>query len=240
MQRGSEGLPNAKRFARAVVAFGLAILVAGGALRVEAKESGDKEKDGKRDKAVAVDRDEDASSSTDKGDGQKDSTDEKSKASKPVVSEGEVTIDGAKLTYTATAGKLPLTNDAGEEKAHVFYVAYAKKGGDASRPITFCFNGGPGSSSVWLHLGMLGPKRVKLDSDAGRIQPPAQIIENSYSLLDKTDLVFIDPVSTGYSRPAKGEAKSQFHGFDEDVRSVAQFIHDYATQNGRWGSPKFL
>ncbi|WP_428306803.1 S10 family peptidase [Lacipirellula sp.] len=108
------------------------------------------------------------------------------------------------------------------------------------RPITFAFNGGPGSSSVWLHLGMLGPQRVKLDSDAGTLPPPHELIPNKYSLLDVTDLVFIDPVSTGFSRPAKGEDKKQFHGYDEDIRSIGQFIHDFTTKYGRWGSPKFL
>jgi carboxypeptidase C (cathepsin A) len=108
------------------------------------------------------------------------------------------------------------------------------------RPITFAFNGGPGSSSVWLHLGMLGPQRVKLDSDAGTLPPPHELIPNEYSLLDVTDIVFIDPVSTGFSRPAKGEDKRQFHGYDEDLRSVGQFIHDYTSKNNRWGSPKFL
>lgn len=108
------------------------------------------------------------------------------------------------------------------------------------RPITFAFNGGPGSSSVWLHLGMLGPQRVKLHSDAGTLRPPHELIPNEFSLLDVTDIVFIDPVSTGFSRPAKGEDKKQFHGYDEDLRSVGQFIHDFTTKYGRWGSPKFL
>ena len=134
-----------------------------------------------------------------------------------------------------------MKNDAGDDKADIFFVAYTKDDAEATdRPITFCFNGGPGSSSVWLHLGMLGPQRVKLPDDASRLQPPAKLEANPHSLLDKTDLVFIDPVSTGYSRPAKGEKKSQFHGYDEDVRSVGQFIHDYTTKYGRWGSPKFL
>jgi carboxypeptidase C (cathepsin A) len=108
------------------------------------------------------------------------------------------------------------------------------------RPITFCFNGGPGSSSVWLHLGMLGPVRVKLDSNAGTLPPPHELIPNPYSLLDKTDLVFIDPVSTGFSRPAEGEDKRQFHGYEQDIRSVGQFIHDYTTKYARWASPRFL
>ena len=125
--------------------------------------------------------------------------------------------------------------DADDEKSDDAASATPNK-----RPITFAFNGGPGSSSVWLHLGMLGPQRVKLDSDAGTLPPPHDLIPNEYSLLDVTDIVFIDPVSTGFSRPAKGEDKKQFHGYDEDVRSVGQFIHDYTTKYGRWGSPKFL
>lgn len=151
------------------------------------------------------------------------------------------TIAGQEIAFTATAGKLRMKNDAGEDKADVFFVAYTKDDAETDkRPVTFCFNGGPGSSSVWLHLGMLGPKRVKLSDDAQPAKPPHQLIDNPHSLLDTTDLVFIDPVSTGYSRPAEGEKKSQFHGYDEDVRSVGQFIHDYTTKYGRWGSPKFL
>jgi carboxypeptidase C (cathepsin A) len=108
------------------------------------------------------------------------------------------------------------------------------------RPITFCFNGGPGSSSVWLHLGMLGPTKVKLDSNAGTLPPPHELEPNAYSMLDKTDLVFIDPVSTGFSRPAEGEDRRQFHGYENDIRSVGQFIHDYVTKYARWASPKFV
>ena len=133
----------------------------------------------------------------------------------------------------------------GEEAENDDKSSDEKSAGDApatpnKRPLTFAFNGGPGSSSVWLHLGMLGPQRVKLDSDAGTLPPPHELIPNEYSLLDVTDIVFIDPVSTGFSRPAKGEDKRQFHGYDEDVRSIGQFIHDYTTKNNRWGSPKFL
>ncbi|QDS92247.1 Serine carboxypeptidase [Roseimaritima multifibrata] len=166
---------------------------------------------------------------------------EKEAVAEPSVTQGTATIGGKKIDYTATAGKMLMKDDAGEAKAEVFFVAYTVEAADgAKRPITFCFNGGPGSSSVWLHLGMLGPRRVKLNDDAKPIRPPHELIENPYSLLDKTDLVFIDPVSTGFSRPAKGQNKNQFHGFDEDVRSVGQFIHDFTTKYGRWGSPKFL
>src|SRR5690606_2472128 len=93
---------------------------------------------------------------------------------------------------------------------------------------------------VWLHLGMLGPQRIKIPDDASPLPPPYELTANPHSLLDLTDLVFIDPVSTGFSRPAKGESKDQFHGFQEDVRSVGQFIHNYVTKYGRWRSPKFV
>ena len=157
------------------------------------------------------------------------------------VTQHTATIDGNEIAYTATAGKLLMKNDAGDDKANIFFVAYTKDSADQSkRPVTFCFNGGPGSSSVWLHLGMLGPQRVKMSDDPKPLRPPHQLIENPFSLLDTTDLIFIDPVGTGFSRPAKGEKKQQFHGYDEDLRSVGQFIHDYTTKYGRWGSPKFL
>ena len=170
----------------------------------------------------------------------KDKEDGESEA-KPSVTKHTVMIAGEEIAYTATAGKMLMKDDAGKAKANVFYVAYTVEGAEAkNRPVTFCFNGGPGSSSVWLHLGMLGPQRIKFRDDAQRLRPPHQMITNPYSLLDTTDLVFIDPVSTGYSRPAKGEKKQQFHGYDEDIASVGQFIHDYTTRLGRWGSPKFL
>jgi carboxypeptidase C (cathepsin A) len=158
------------------------------------------------------------------------------------VTQHTATINGKEIKYTATAGKLVMKDDEGKPKALVFFIAYTKNGVDdlSQRPITFAFNGGPGSSSVWLHLGMLGPQRVKVADDASQSPPPYALEANPYSLLDLTDLVFIDPVSTGFSRPAKGENGDQFHGFEEDLRSVSQFIHDYVTKYGRWRSPKFL
>src|SRR5215213_4118724 len=174
----------------------------------------------------------------------KEKPDEKKDELKDMVSvtKHSAKIHGKEINYTATAGKLVMKDDDGKPKALVFFIAYTKNGVDdlSQRPVTFAFNGGPGSSSVWLHLGMLGPVRVKLDADAKTLPPPHELIPNQYSMLDKTDLVFIDPVSTGFSRPAKGEDKRQFHGYDEDIRSVGQFIHDYATKYGRWKSPKFL
>jgi carboxypeptidase C (cathepsin A) len=171
-----------------------------------------------------------------------ESKDKEDKEEPFVVTEHETEIDGEEIEYTATAGRMLMKSDDGEEKAHLFFVAYTRKGKDdaAERPITFCFNGGPGSSSVWLHLGMLGPKRVKVRDDARPQPPPFKLIPNEYSLLDVTDLVFIDPVSTGYSRPAEGEQKGQFHGYEEDRQSVGQFIHDYVSRYERWASPKFL
>ena len=112
---------------------------------------------------------------------------------------------------------------------------------DASqRPITFSFNGGPGSSSVWLHLGLLGPRRVQMGDAGALLAPPYKLVDNDVSLLDISDLVFIDPVSTGYSRAVPGEAPKQFHGVTEDVESVADFIRLWTTRNKRWSSPKFL
>jgi carboxypeptidase C (cathepsin A) len=228
----------------------------------ESKVPGEEASDRADDQNKAADKKgaKDAKKSDD-GAGKKDG-DKKTDVPGPVVTCGKVAIDGKEIEYTATAGKMIMKTDEGDPKAHVFFIAYTKgtkaedKNDDekddddaaadnndaerAKRPVTFVFNGGPGSSSVWLHLGMLGPVRVKLDSDAKTLPPPHELIPNQFSLLDKTDLVFIDPVSTGFSRPVKGEDKRQFHGYDEDLRSVGQFIHDYTTRYGRWQSPKFL
>lgn len=198
----------------------------------------------------------DNSTATEKSEDKKEKSDEKKskekkskkKKSKLSITEGNVTIAGKEIAYTATAGKITQKSDSGDDKADIFYVAYTvggvnKKGKpkvDSNRPITFCFNGGPGSCSVWLHLGMLGPRRISLPDDASFAAPPFGLIDNQYSLLDETDLVFIDPVGTGYSRPSEGEEKSDFHGLEEDLSSISQFIHDYTTQNKRWSSPKYV
>jgi carboxypeptidase C (cathepsin A) len=160
----------------------------------------------------------------------------------PAVTEGAVTIDGKKVAYTATAGTLPVKEEDGKVKARMFYVAYTKKDvtDPGKRPVTFCFNGGPGSSSVWLHMGAFGPRRVLLSPEGKPLSPPAKLVPNEYSLLDLTDLVFIDPVSTGFSRAAEPKDAKQFHGVQEDVRSVGEFIRLYATRNDRWKSPKYL
>ncbi|MFZ9976515.1 MAG: S10 family peptidase [Candidatus Kapaibacteriota bacterium] len=159
----------------------------------------------------------------------------------PIITKGTVTIKGKSIPYTATTGFMNITDDNGAVKATMFYVAYVRSDMPSEkRPITYAFNGGPGSSSVWLHMGALGPKRVVLTDKGDMPKPPGNMVDNEYSWLEFTDLVFIDPVGTGYSRPAKDEKKEQFHGLDEDVTSVGTFIRLYTTQNKRWLSPKFL
>ncbi|HEX3531279.1 MAG TPA: peptidase S10 [Thermoanaerobaculia bacterium] len=153
-----------------------------------------------------------------------------------------LTLDGQTIAYTANAGTLILKDEDGTQKASVFYVAYTKDGikDPATRPVTFCFNGGPGSASLWVHLGAFGPKRVERDADGMGLKPPGRLIDNDQSILDLTDLVFIDPVSTGYSRPAPGQDAKQFHGVRQDIESVAQFIRLWVTRNERWASPKLV
>ncbi|MCB0144212.1 MAG: hypothetical protein KDE50_30270, partial [Caldilineaceae bacterium] len=153
-----------------------------------------------------------------------------------------VSIGGQQIDYTATTGTIVLKDEEDKAKASLFFTAYTRNGvaDVGQRPITFAFNGGPGSSSVWLHMGVLGPKRVLMDDEGNAPPPPYQLVDNEYSILDKTDLVFIDPVSTGYSRPAPGEEAKQFHGLDKDIESVGAFIRLYTTRYKRWASPKFL
>ena len=153
-----------------------------------------------------------------------------------------VTVAGTEIPYAVTAGRMVMKDEAGKAKAAVFFVAYTRTDvGDISqRPLTISFNGGPGSSSVWLHLGLLGPRRV-LSGDAGSpLPPPYRLVNNEYSLLDMTDIVFVDPVSTGFSRPAPGEDARQFHGLEQDIESVGEFIRLYMTRYKRWASPKYL
>ena len=168
--------------------------------------------------------------------------DKKEPEEKVVQSKHVIKIGGQEVKYTATAGTIVLKTEEGTAKASVFYVAYTKDdvADLTKRPVTFTFNGGPGSASIWLHLGAFGPRRVEMGDAGSLLGPPYKLADNEYSLLDVTDLVFIDPVSTGYSRPAPGEPPNQFHGIEEDVQSVGEFIRMYATRNKRWTSPKFL
>jgi len=177
---------------------------------------------------------------------QKDKKDKKDKpappAEKTVKSKHTVVIDGQEIAYTATAGTLILKDEEDKPKASLFYVAYTRDGVEdmARRPLTFSFNGGPGSSSVWLHMGVVGPRRVLMSPEGDMLPPPYTLVNNEYSLLDVTDLVFIDPVSTGFSRPVVGEKAKPFHDFKKDVESVGDFIRLYTTRYQRWASPKFL
>jgi len=161
---------------------------------------------------------------------------------KIVQTKHSLKIGGQEIKYTATAGTILLKLEDGTPKASIFYVAYTKDdvSDPSQRPLTFCFNGGPGSSSVWLHLGLFGPRRVQMGDAGSLLPPPYKMVDNEVSLLDVSDLVFIDPVSTGFSRAVPGEAPTQFHGVEEDVKSVADFIRLYATRNKRWSSAKFL
>jgi carboxypeptidase C (cathepsin A) len=158
------------------------------------------------------------------------------------ITKHSIQINGKELAYTATAGTLILNKDDTKPWASIFYVAYTLDGvqNPAKRPITFAFNGGPGSSSVWLHLGALGPKRIAMGPDGEQPKPPYQLVDNDDTALQFTDLVFIDPVTTGFSRAAPGEKDAQFHGFDGDLESVAEFIRLYSVRAERWASPKFL
>lgn len=150
-------------------------------------------------------------------------------------------VGGKKLDYTTVTGYLDLKGDTGKVLAKMFFTYYFKNGEDpARRPICYTFNGGPGSSSVWLHLGGLAPRRVMLLDDGTAPPPPYQVINNEYTWLDRTDLVFIDPVATGYSRPAAGQSAKQFHGFVEDVQSMGAFIRSFTSKFERWASPKYL
>ncbi len=161
------------------------------------------------------------------------------------ITQHSIDLNGKELNYTVTTGTIILKEEdieSGEkQKASIFYIAYTKDNElSPERPITFSFNGGPGSSSVWLHLGLAGPKRVLMGQDGEPIGPPYQLIDNEFTLLKETDLVFIDPVSTGYSRTVPKEKPEQFHDVKKDIESVGEFIRIYATRNKRWASPKFL
>jgi carboxypeptidase C (cathepsin A) len=167
-----------------------------------------------------------------------------------VTSRHTITVAGRELAYTATAGRVVLRTEAQTDdkfdghqpKAEVFLTSYVLDGLDdpRSRPVTFAFNGGPGSSSVWLHLGLLGPRRVLMGDAGDLLPPPYGLADNPETLLAHSDLVFIDPVSTGYSRPTKGEKAKDFHGYTGDIESVGEVIRLWTSRNGRWMSPKYL
>ena len=170
------------------------------------------------------------------------STKSKDEEQDVAVTQHTLQLPSGPLAYTVRAGRMTLETEAGKAKAELFFVAYTKDGVEdvSKRPVTFSFNGGPGSSSVWLHLGALGPKRVKMSPEGWAPPPPYELVDNPHTWLDTTDLVFIDPVTTGYSRAAEGEDAAQFHGVTPDVEWVGEFIRLYTTRYERWSSPKFL
>jgi carboxypeptidase C (cathepsin A) len=158
------------------------------------------------------------------------------------VTQHKITIGGVSMPYTATAGTLIIRNTKDLPYASIGYTAYIRSdiSDPSHRPITFAYNGGPGSCSIWLHMGALGPRRIVTNDTAYIPPPPFNIIDNAYSLLDKTDLVMIDPVGTGFSH-AVGESKDKdFWSVDSDIESIAWFIRQYITENSRWNSPKYI
>jgi len=152
-----------------------------------------------------------------------------------------VTIGGQTIPYTATAGTLTIRDDAGKPIGSMFYVAYvADHANTTRRPVTFLYNGGPGSSSMWLHMGSLAPMRIHTDSPAATHNAPFEFEPNESSLLDKSDLVFIDAMGTGYSRPLGDTKIEKFWGVDPDLDAFTRAIKRYLTVGNRWASPKFL
>lgn len=153
-----------------------------------------------------------------------------------------VVIGGQSVNYTVTTGTMPIRDIKEEQDAFIFYIAYTRDGVTdmRKRPLMFSFNGGPGSSSVWMHMAFLGPRKVLYDDEGFQVQPPYEVVDNEYSILDVTDLVFIDPVATGFSRMLPKKPMHKYHGVLEDIQSVAEFIRLYVTRNARWGSPKFV
>ena len=158
------------------------------------------------------------------------------------VTEHEISLGGKVIRYTATAGNLLISGEDEQPNASVFYVAYTQSGLTdlRSRPITFLYNGGPGSASMWLHMGSVGPVRVVTSSPQATGSGPYQTVSNEYSLLDKSDLVFVDAVGAGFSRPVGKGVIKDFAGTDQDVRAFEKFIYQYVNSNHRWNSPKFL
>jgi len=158
-----------------------------------------------------------------------------------VTTEHTVTIKGKRVPYRATAGTLPVYDTEGQPVASVFYVYYERSDiqDKTRRPLTISFNGGPGSSSAWMHLGYTGPKRVRIDDEGNPVQPYG-IRDNPESILDVTDIVYVDPVNVGFSRPLDGVDRKQFFGVNQDIDYLGRWIELFVTRQGRWTSPKFL
>jgi len=156
------------------------------------------------------------------------------------VTQHSLWLAGVDVPYTAKTGLLPLRDGQGKAPASIFYVAYTREPHDTKRPITFVFNGGPGAASAYLHLGAIGPKAVEVNAKGELLGPPSRLVANDSSWLDFTDLVFVDPVGTGYSRVSDGKKEDDFFGVEKDTESLADFIRLYLTDAGRMSSPVFL
>ena len=162
-------------------------------------------------------------------------------ADEPSKTSHVLRLDGREVRYTATAGTIPIRLDDGKVAARMFFVAYTKDGEDAkTRPIAFLYNGGPGSASVWLHMGSFAPRRARMADEGFQPAPPYQLVDNEHSLIDVADMVFVDAIDTGYSRVMPNVDNSQFHGQDGDIRAFGEFINGYLGAYNRWPSPKFL
>jgi carboxypeptidase C (cathepsin A) len=150
-------------------------------------------------------------------------------------------IDGHEIKYTATVGTIPIRLDNNQIQARMFFVAYTKDGEDPkTRPISFLYNGGPGAATIWLHMGSFAPKHVQMADDGFQPAPPFRLEDNDNSLIDASDMVFIDAVSTGYSRTAPGVGSERFHGQEGDIRAFGEFINTWLSTYNRWASPKYL
>lgn len=174
---------------------------------------------------------------------------EQKKNTRPILAEEKfvesnhtVRIGGKEVRYTATPGQLVLRRPNGEPRGNMFFVAYTRDNSPdlGSRPITFCYNGGPGSATIWLHMGVLGPKIVRMAEEGFQPAPPYKLIDNQHSLIDVTDIVAIDAMSTGFSRAVEDEDPKQFHGVRQDIEAFSEFIRLYITKFNRWSSPKYL
>jgi carboxypeptidase C (cathepsin A) len=159
----------------------------------------------------------------------------------PVITQHSTRIRDQAVSYTAEAGWLPI-RDEGKSAARMFYVAYTRNGIEdkSSRPLIFSFNGGPGTASVWMHMGYTGPRRVVYDDEGFALQPPGDLEDNPHSVLDAADIVYIDPIATGFSRMVEGQDLHKYHGTISDIESVGEFIRLYIVRKNRWMSPKFV
>src|SRR5262245_10995508 len=150
-------------------------------------------------------------------------------------------LDGPDIKYPTTAGTLPILSEDGKVAARMFFVAYTKDGEDTkTRPVSFLYNGGPGAATIWLHMGSFAPRHVQMADEGFQPAPPYRLVDNENSILDATDLVFVDAISTGYSRTVAGVSAQQFHGQSGDLRAFGEFINTYLATYSRWPSPKYL